>query len=375
MSKRNSEVTQILVTKGNKTILAAGSDVTALAPGQLGIFAYEGGLSVAPADIAKQNVFFAVGLDRDGDGVTDDILKSRGSHIQTNKNINYVTYAPYQAPRNMKFILKDFVVEDEGVYGLKLEFKNDEITKTIGHAGFVQTFVVKAPCDTKDANAITKALVAELKFNDKKLVKFKILARTALTAAKDGLAKAAGAELTEAELDTVIAFHKGLADQTGIGFTNIEFETIPKAVTDFNLIHTKYYFPRETFVIPTLIRDSQCNGKIEITQTAQFEQGNGVDVKQLEYFVRGLDDGPYRVSELTILPDDKLFLTDGSAKYDVFAFSYEQKSLGGWLTYFNPEATLVAVPKDDTNTITALKALAEATSAVSDETPNLDLGA
>lgn len=370
MSKRNSEVTQVLVTKGNQALLPTGQNLTDLAPGQLGIFSFATNVAITIDDLAKEPVYFAVGLDNDGDGVTDDIFKSRGSHIQTKKNINYVTHNPYVAPKPMKFVLKDYTVDpkdQDQPFGLKLEFKNDQIMKTIGHAGFVQSFVVKAPCDSTDANEITKLLVIELENNDRKIVKFKILARTALTAEKDGLVKAANAVLTKAELDTVIAFHKTLEDKTGIGFTNIEFETIPVKVKDFSTVNTTYFTPRETIVLPTLIGESNCNGKIEVTQKLVYEQGHGVDVKQLEYLARGIDQGPYRVSNLTILPDEKTLLADGASKYEVFAFSYEQKSLGGWLTYFNPEATLVAIPTGDTVTIEALKPLIDKFSALADE--------
>jgi hypothetical protein len=52
-----------------------------------------------------------------------------------------------------------------------------------------------------------------------------------------------------------------------------------------------------------------------------------------------------------------VYITDASSKYDVFALTYDQFSLGGWLEYFHNQASIIAIPTADTVTRNGLAAI------------------
>ena len=79
---RNNDVFQILVGKTQDTILAADNYPKDLLPGQVGIF--DAKTNVSLDETATPTEFYiGVGIDSDGDGVTDNIAKSAGQYIQT----------------------------------------------------------------------------------------------------------------------------------------------------------------------------------------------------------------------------------------------------------------------------------------------------
>ena len=131
----------------------------------------------------------------------------------------------------------------------------------------------------------------------------------------------------------------------------LEFETIDQTTSDFNSVSLDYMKPRQTVVLISKVDGSECNsGVIEVTQQPVFEEGAGIDLKQLEYIAKGWTESPYRLSTANGVADNRNFITDASTKYDMFALTHDQFSLGGWLEYYHNQATLVAVPTADTVT-------------------------
>ena len=116
-------------------------------------------------------------------------------------------------------------------------------------------------------------------------------------------------------------------------------------------------YPRQTVAILTKVGDFKCTGSVETTQTAVFEEGAGIDIKQLEYQAKGWTESPYRVSTVNGVADNRIYITDASSKYDVFALTYDQFSLGGWLEYFHNQASIIAIPTEDTVTTNDLVAI------------------
>jgi len=136
---RNNDVFQVLVTSGTQAPLTAGLKITDLGVGQIGVFDFDTNLSITSG--TPRNFYLAVGLDRDGDGVLDDVAKSAGSHIQ-GKNIAFYSFRPHTPGRPMKVVLKDYTANCETEYGVKLEMRNQEIYRTQGYNQFTHTYMM-----------------------------------------------------------------------------------------------------------------------------------------------------------------------------------------------------------------------------------------
>ena len=362
---RNNDVFHLLVTKGNQAVLAKDKKVTELAPGQIGVFNYDTNLSIAAADPAPKNFYMAVGVDA-GDGTTGDIMKSAGSHVQ-GKNIAFYSFRPYTPGRPMKVVLKGFTANCDTQYGVKIELRNQDIYMTQGYVQFTKTYAMKTSCcndcvptcPSGDANEITKQLLINVANDPTGLVKARALARQPLVVATHGVSKAyvKGEVVTDADLTAIMVFNKTKTAIADMVFTDIEFETVGSKANDFNSVNLDYKGTRQTVAIITKVDGFECTGVVVTTQTAVFEEGAGYDLKQMEYFTKGWTESPYRVSTVNSLADNRTFNTDAAQKYDVFALTYDQFSLGGWLEYFHNQATVLAIPTADATTRAGIVAI------------------
>ena len=360
---RNNDVFHLLVTKGNQAVLAKDKKVTELLPGQIGIFNYDTNLSFdATVATAPRNFYLAVGVDA-GNGTTGDIMKSAGSHVQ-GKNIAFYSFRPYTPGRPMKVLLKDFVANCETEYGVKLELRNQEIYRTQGYNQFTKTYTMKTSCcdgceptcPSGDANEITKQLYININNDTSGLVKANIKPRAGATLPA-GVTVDAQGNLTLAQVDTIMAANAAQANLANYVYTDLEIETVPQTIQDFCSVSLNYMYPRQTVAILTKVGDFKCSGTVATTQTAVFEEGAGIDVKQLEYKTKGWTESPYRVSTVNGVADNRIFITVANAKYDVFALTYDQFSLGGWLEYYHNQASIIAIPTADIVTRNGLAAI------------------
>lgn len=360
---RNNDVFHLLVTKGNQAVLAKDKKVTELLPGQIGIFNYDTNLSFdATVTTAPKNFYLAVGIDA-GNGTTGDIMKSAGSHVQ-GKNIAFYSFRPYTPGRPMKVLLKDYVANCETEYGVKLELRNQEIYRTQGYNQFTKTYMMKTSCcdgceptcPSGDANEITKQLFININNDPSGLVKANIKPRTGAVL-PSGVTVDANGNLTIEQVDTIMAYNAAQTNPANFVYTDLEIETVPQTIQDFSAVSLNYMYPRQTVAILTKVGDFKCSGTVVTTQTAVFEEGAGIDIKQLEYKTKGWTESPYRVSTVNGVADNRIFITDANAKYDVFALTYDQFSLGGWLEYFHNQASIIAIPTTDTITRNGLAAI------------------
>ena len=360
---RNNDVFHLLVTKGNQAVLAKDKKVTELLPGQIGVFNYDTNLSFdATVAAAPRNFYLAVGIDA-GNGTTGDIMKSAGSHVQ-GKNIAFYSFRPYTPGRPMKVLLKDYVANCETEYGIKLELRNQEIYRTQGYNQFTKTYTMKTSCcdgceptcPSGDANEITKQLYININNDTSGLVKANIKPRAGAVL-PSGVTVDANGNLTLAQVDTIMAANAANGNPANFVYTNLEIETVPQTIQDFSAVSLNYMYPRQTVAILTKVGDFKCSGTVTTTQTAVFEEGAGIDVKQLEYQAKGWTESPYRVSTVNGVADNRLYITDASGKYDVFALTYDQFSLGGWLEYFHNQATVLAIPTADATTRAGIVAI------------------
>jgi len=140
----NNDVFKVLVTKNNAVVLAAGGTVDTLSPGQIGIFDKNTELSIDGTAPVK-DFFIAVGIDKDGDTVTDDINVSAGQLIQA-RNIKNYSFRPHTAGRPQILELTGFTAKCDTDYTLKLEFRNQEIYKRQGYNQFTKPYTVRTSC-------------------------------------------------------------------------------------------------------------------------------------------------------------------------------------------------------------------------------------
>jgi len=81
----NNPVFQVLVPTGDQVVLPAGSPVTALAVGQIGVFSATTNLSQDATTIVNERaIFLAVGVDTAGGTTLDDVATSAGQNIPRN---------------------------------------------------------------------------------------------------------------------------------------------------------------------------------------------------------------------------------------------------------------------------------------------------
>lgn len=354
---RNNDVFQVLVTTGNLAPLAAGSTIDALAPGQIGVFDEETKLSIDGTSLVR-NFFVAVGIDRDGDTITDDISKSAGQLIQRT-NMRFYSFRPHTAAQPMVAELVNYKADCDTDYAFKLEFRNQEIYRRQGYAQFSKTYAIRtsccdncADCPSGDANEITLLLLTEMNNDVHGLVTATAIARQPVTTATHGTSVdyAIGDVMTVADVEALIAFNAGETDATLHVFSDIRMTTVPVAVNKFCDINLKYYAPRQTVIIPSLVEGFGCNGSVSITQEAAMEEGSGYDIRQKEYHAGAWNGrpGPYRASTATGLAQGGIeYFAEDKIKYDQFSLTYDQFSVAGWLEHLNNLATIIAIPSSD----------------------------
>ena len=348
---RNNDVFQVLVTKGNQAVLAAGNEVTDLLPGQAGVFSFESNLSI-DGTVPTRNFYVAVGLDEDGDGVTDNIRKSAGSHIQT-RNIAFYSYRPFEAGRPMILEFKDFKTRCGEQYGIAIEFRNQQIYRTQGYVQFKVNYVVEGiccdgcstGCESGDDNLVAKKLVDAINNDPRGFVKAEMFNTTTNAVVTDYDAFVAANLTVNTDSDP--------ANDVKLG---VRITSIPQKINKFMGIDTKYFHMRETFLVPSKLIGFECNGEFSVKQTAKVTQGLGYDIQYLEYLAGGWNGnpGPYRTYKVNGLAKPITYVAETNTQYGILALTYDQFSIGGWLEYLNNEATVIAIPQADSVTRASL---------------------
>ena len=348
---RNNDVFQVLVTKGNQAVLAAGNEVTDLLPGQAGVFSFESNLSI-DGTVPTRNFYVAVGLDEDGDGVTDNIRKSAGSHIQT-RNIAFYSYRPFEAGRPMILEFKNFKTKCDEQYGIAIEFRNQQIYRTQGYVQFKVNYVVEGiccdgcstGCESGDDNLVAKKLVDAINNDPRGFVKAEMFNTTTNAVVTD----------YDAFVTANLAVNTD-SDPTNDVKLGIRITSIPQKINKYMGIDTKYFHMRETFLVPSKLIGFECNGEFSVKQTAKVTQGLGYDIQYLEYLAGGWNGnpGPYRTYKVNGLAKPITYVAETNTQYGILALTYDQFSIGGWLEYLNNEATVIAIPQADSVTRASL---------------------
>jgi hypothetical protein len=154
-------INQVLVPSGNQALLGAGSRVSSLLNGQVGVFNFHTGLSVdgtVPADC--KDIFIAVGINRTtgGTDAMEDFAKSSGQMIQV-RHASALTVKAYVPEIAQVEEITNFTVKCETDYNVKVEFRNGKSYGVNGYNQFTKTFNYRTGCcapttDCDDCSAV-----------------------------------------------------------------------------------------------------------------------------------------------------------------------------------------------------------------------------
>ena len=362
MSNRNNDVFQVLVTRGNQAVLAAGNPIDALLPGQVGIFDAKTHLSVLGT--APREFYFAVGINRNGGTTLEDIKESAGQLIQRTNLFTY-SFKPHTAGQPMIVKVGDYKADCETDYAVRVEFRNSRIYRIQGHNQFSKTYAIRTSCcdctsgcGSGDANELTSLLVQAVNLDQDELMIAEAIARQAIVAATHGTSVnyAIGDVMTEADVQALIVFNAAQTDDTLKVYTDVQLTSVPLKLQQFCCVNLGFHKFIETALIVSLVDGFNCTGKVEVIQQLAYEEGSGNNIRQKEYHASAWHGaGPYVASSVTGMAMNNIqYDSDINVKYDQFILEYNQKSESGWLEYENPISTIIAVPETDVATRAAL---------------------
>lgn len=369
MNSQTNNLFQVLVSSGNQAILAAGNTLDNLLLGQIGIFDARTNLSIDGTANVK-DFYIAVAVDMDGDGVKDSIVKSAGQYIQ-GRNMTALTQKPYVAGQSMVFTVTGYEGIPDEDFGLKLEFRNSQISRTQGTVQFSKTFTTRTTyihqdaVPTGDANQITIDLVNQINNDNSGLATAVPIARDAITMADHGTTAnyTAGDVMTLADAETVFNFNK-TADAADRVFTDIQITTVASLKNIYGDINLKYHLLRQTFVVPSLLDGFEVNGTITVTQDLVYTEGDGYDIQAKEYEAGGWNGnvGVYRTLSTSDVAKNMVYFASKTATYSQIALVYDFESVASTASYIANLYTLIAIPTTDATTkasfITALDLIA-----------------
>lgn len=340
----NNKVFQILPTKGDKAMLAATQAISDLTEGQIGIFDADTNISVDATSLATtkpKNFYIGLGI------AGGKVMFSTGQHIQV-ENVRNVTLQNYVAPVSQSFDIGDFTAENDTQYTLKLEFRNMEIYMRQGTNQFVKPFSVKTSsnADIEPIQDLAWKLFTDINLNGEGL--YTATLRNPSTHALLG---------DKAAFDVWVAANPGVAPDIRIVVDDL-------AIMEYLGINPRYYYPRQTVIIPSLVEGFTEEATITEVSAATAEQGNAYEIKQKMYKAGGWNQkpGPYRTSSHLGYPYQELAsaydgITEG-AHYMQIHLVNDFFSTAGWGEYLSNCQTTIAIPTaDDTTSADVVAAL------------------
>ena len=144
MSK-NNDVFSVLVTAGAKALAAKDSALTSLTPGQIGVFNADTNLAVDDTSFpGVSKIYLAVGVDRDADGTTDDVVKTSGNIQIGGVQVYNMVCASDAAPQITD--ITGFAAKCDTEFAVKVGIRNQAAYANYGFNYPFKTFVVHTSC-------------------------------------------------------------------------------------------------------------------------------------------------------------------------------------------------------------------------------------
>ena len=341
----SNKVFQVLVTSGNQAVLAKGSKLDTLKPGQLGFFDANTNLAIDGTETPTAASFYiAQGL---GSGATaSDMRFSAGQDIQT-RSIKNFTLNKNTAGTPTIIDITGITANCGEDYSLKIEARSLAIFNIYGFRPFFQTYSVQTSCckGCEPCPSGNKAELAGLLVN-------KVNADKEAFVTAGLLVNGAPVPSTKTDVKAFIANPANANANVGIRITS-------KANANYNV--NGAYTPIQGFdgaaVSAFLGSGFDCNGTVTLVQAGTMAEGLGHFIREKEYVAGGYNGNPgiYRTSGMfnESYPEPTLLAQEGT-KYDQINLVYDHHSKSGWLDYLNDLNTLIAVPVTDTVTSAAV---------------------
>lgn len=146
-------VYSVLTAAGNQAILPAGSRVSSLANGQIGIFNFHTGLSIdGTVPTNAKDIFIAVGINRTAGGTAamEDLAQSAGQLIQV-RNAKALTVKGYVPQIEKIQTVTGFTAKCETDYAIKLDVVSPLLYQLNGFNQNAKTYNYKTGCCANSA--------------------------------------------------------------------------------------------------------------------------------------------------------------------------------------------------------------------------------
>lgn len=364
---KNSPVTQVLVTSGNQAVLAAGSQPSALAVGQLGFFNYADHLSIDGSSLpTSKNFYMAVGVDPNGTGALADIQRSAGQYIQRD-GVAAINARCYSPERVQIVDITDFKVKCDTEYMVRINFNTAAARAMFGANTPFKSFNAHSGCCTDDCatcpkgdcNKVALDLVNNMNADPEGLFTADLLDYTTETVpgTKDMVV------VPLAGYDAWVAAAVA-ADPDDPACLGIRITGKPEVKQLYSGINRKYDETRGVIMQVTFALGFECTGKVTEFQKAIYSQGDGYDVAYQEWWSKGYNGGGnYELSELLGMPinDNYPIYASKTGKYITIDFvNNVESAVGDWNLYQNGHNTTLAIPCADTTTRTSVVAFIDA---------------
>ena len=358
MSNRNNDVFSVLPITVTD-LLNPGASVETLLPGQLGIIDAETHLGASNMPGSGPNaVYLAVGVDKTGDGTSDDFRVSAGQYIKKG-DVTSVTESIYAAGSPMVVSIGNYKAKADTEYGIRVEFRNAKINRIQGYNQFSKAYLVKTPCaedcavgcDSTDANVLTQLFVDNINADIAGLIKAEAIARQAIDGevANTSASYAVGEVVSAADVEALTVFNATALDVDKL-FTDVKLTSQPLKIGSYCQINLHYYKLLETVLVVSLIEGFNCSGAVTTNTYPVYAEGTGANILQKEYHASGwAGSGPYKLSQVTGTGKGNIeYLANKATNYDQIILQYVQTSESGWQEYSNTLSTVIAIPSGNT---------------------------
>lgn len=338
MARTNHPINQVLIV--SDLLTSAGQTVTSLSAGQIGMFNYDTGLSLAAIGDTKR-IFFAVGVDRNGDSVIDDIVKSTGEYIEVNRIHHSSLVCPTQCTPQVIQVTPQGI-KGNTEYVLKVMFQNESLSQLYGHNLPTKVFVAKTGCcestnvcdcdDNSVCNKLALDLVQQINLDT------------------EGVMYAELYDIVAEAVVDVEDYETWVADSGNTGCLSIRIygSCEPKGSwypINYNYRKLRGYNLTVSFYVASDL--SLNSATITTIQDLVYEQGSGYDVAQLEYIAGGWNGKPgsYRTLELADRPNLGFsYNVNPNERYVMIVLGHDAMSVVGFQEPINDMETIFCIP-------------------------------
>lgn len=355
---RNNHVFSVLPI-GDVAVLAKDLTLDDLAVGQIGIFNAATNTSIDATQVASvSNFYLAVAVDRDGDGIVDDFVRSAGDSISKMRVVAYEGQCGVTAAPKILKVAGFGGGCCSNDYGLKLHFYNTRIGTNFGFNDLTKSYIVHTDCCGDCCDGCTEAPCVDL---------MELLVAE-INADPDALVTAALIDPSDDSLIEDLETWKTANPDT---CPNIQITGTFESIKDYCIVNEDYIEPNGlTFSVSQI--GWSCPVTITTLQELTYAQTTGYDAAWDEYVAGGWNgrSGPYRQYESGPYKKPNAGLVDKSKLYNTVHLTYDDVHASGFQTFTDTlNTTILAECGADVSFLAVLDALAASSGKAALATP------